>query len=61
MEEVYIVNHITFEDKEYYLFGAITLEYGDVTTTRLVINPRVLWGGSDLKINNEIFDKLMIE
>lgn len=53
--------HITFEDKEYYLFGAITLEYGDIITTRLVINPRVLWGGNDLEVNNEIFNKLMIE
>lgn len=53
--------HITHDDKEYYLFGAITREYGNVADTRLVINPRVLWSGNDLKINNEIFKDLMLE
>ena len=52
--------HITYEDKKYYLFGTITRKYASAKDTRLVINPRVLWGGNDLQLNNEIFNSLMI-
>ncbi|MFR1064022.1 hypothetical protein [Intestinibacter bartlettii] len=53
--------HITYNDNEYYLFGAITREYANNTDTRLVINPRVLWSGNNLRISNKIFEDLMLK
>lgn len=52
--------NIEYDNRKYYLFGAITFEYGGEKKEVLVINPRVLWSGYDIECNNEIFNRLLM-
>lgn len=52
---------INYQDKEYYLFGAHTFEYGKEYRTYFVINPLVLFGGNNLRYFNDVFAQLRIK
>lgn len=52
---------INYQDKEYYLFGAHTFEYGKEYRTYFVINPLVLFGGNNLGYFNDVFAQLRIK
>lgn len=52
---------INYQDKEYYLFGAHTFEYGKEYRTYFVINPLVLFGGNNLGYFNDVFTQLRIK
>lgn len=52
---------INYQDKEYYLFGAHTFEYGKEYRTYFVINPLVLFSGNNLEYFNDVFAQLKIK
>lgn len=52
---------INYQNKEYYLFGAHTFEYGKEYRTYFVINPLVLFGGNNLGYFNDVFAQLRIK
>lgn len=58
--------HVKIDDKKYHLFATITIDYIDENdkfqkNTYVAINPRVVWGGSSIECNNDIFNKLLLE
>lgn len=52
--------HIEKDGAEYYLFTRIKLEKHTGQTDFFVVNPNVIWKGSDLDLKKEIISKLLI-
>lgn len=52
---------INYKDKDYYLFGAHTFEYGKEYRTYFVINPLVLFGGNNLDSFGDVLKQLKVK
>ena len=52
--------YITKDNKKYYFFSYVTIKQENGSESYYVVNPLVIWKGSDLQVAKDIIGLLMI-
>lgn len=53
-------NYLTKDDKKYYFFSYVTIRQETKSESYYVVNPMVIWKGTNLQVAKDIIGLLMI-